>query len=180
MRRPAILVATVTVLLITLAQGALASERLRSGSAGHPLVGTWIVDTNTQDTQDPLALLTIAGDGTVRLTDCCNAPAAGAWAPSSTRTADATILLPWFDEDGFIGFNIVRGDVVVSADGESLTATYTMDIPDREGGTSGQLGPGSATGVRVSVEAMGEPVAALPVPVPDEAPAASPEPSPVG
>jgi hypothetical protein len=184
MRRAALLLAIVPVLVATFASGALASERQRPGWHVHPLVRTWIVDVNTDDTRDPPALVSIAGDGTLRLTDCCNAPAAGVWAPGSIRTADATLLLPWNDEDGFVGFNTVRADVVVSADGGSLTATYTMDIPDREGGTTGQLGPASATGVRVLVEAMGAPVGPLPIPAPEEelapeeVPSASPEASP--
>jgi hypothetical protein len=69
-----------------------------------------------------------------------------------------TTLLTWGDEDGFIGFNTLRGSVEISADGESFTATYTLDLPMRAGGTSGQLGPVAASGVRVSVEPMGEPV----------------------
>jgi hypothetical protein len=168
--------------LLALSAGVMAADERDPRSAlrqvVHPLVGTWIVDTNVADEQDPPALLTIGGDGTIRLTDCCNAPAAGAWAPSSTRTADATLLLPWFDEDGFMGFNVVRADVVVSADGATLTGTYTMDIPSRDGSTSGQLGPVSASGRRVAVEPMGTPVAPLPIQSPEMDPSASPEPSP--
>jgi len=188
MRRQALLAVAVSAMLFVFTAGASATERQRPMWQAHPLVGTWIVDANTDDTQDPPALLSIAADGTLRLTDCCNAPAAGVWAPSSIRTADATLLLPWSDEDGFVGFNTVRADVVVSADGGSLTATYTMDIPDRAGGSSGQLGPASATGVRVLVEPMGTPIGPLTAPTPEEAtvpqeePAleeeASPEPAP--
>ena len=178
MRRPIILTAIVCLSLVVLASGALATDRERAASRAHPLVGTWLVDTNTQDSEDPLALITIGADGTIRLTDCCNAPGAGVWAPTTIRTADATILLPWADEDGFVGFNTVRADVVISADGGSLTATYTMDIPDRAGGTSGQLGPVDASGVRVGVEAMGEPVGPLPASAPDEETGGSPEASP--
>ena len=138
-----------------------------ANSSDHPLVGTWIVDVNTQDMEDPPALLTIGDDGTLRLTDCCNGPGAGVWAPSSTRTADATVMLPWYDDDGFVGYNTIRGDVVVSSDGDSLTATYTMDIPARDGTTTGQLGPVTATGTRMTVEPIGEPVGPLPVAVPD-------------
>jgi hypothetical protein len=188
MRRPAILTATTTALLVLLAPGALAFDRERSRSEAHLLVGAWVVDTNTADALDPPGLLTIGGDGTLRLTDCCNAPAAGAWVPSSTRTADATLLAPWFDDDGFVGFNTIRADVVIAADGEALTATYTMDIPDRAGGSSGQLGPVTASGTRLQVEALGEPVGPLPVEPAEDAPAeedpaadattASPAPSP--
>ena len=176
-----VLLGVATAALMTASVGASAasaSDRHRGSSADHPLVGTWILDANTQDMLDPPALLTIGDDGTLRLTDCCNGPAAGVWAPSSTRTADATLLLPWYDDEGFVGFNTVRGDVVVSADGDSLTATYTMDIPARDGTTSGQLGPVTATGTRMAVEPMGEPVGALPVDVPEPTPTPPPSPSP--
>jgi hypothetical protein len=96
------------------------------------------------------------------------------------RAADATLLLPWGDEDGFVGFNTVRADVVVSADGATLTATYTMDIPNRDGGSSGQLGPVAATGRRLTLEPMGEPVGPLPVQKAEESPPTSPQPSPAG
>ena len=121
-------------------------------------------------------MLTISADGTLRLTSCCDAPAAGAWRPTTRRTADATVLLPFFDDEGFIGFTIARADVVLSIDGLSFTATYTQEIPLREGGTTGQLGPVTATGTRVLVEAIGEPVGPVPVAaMPEASPTLEPE-----
>ena len=167
----------VAVLLIATAVGAAGQFRERIGSFGHPLVGTWVIDVNTSMTEDPPGLLTISADGTLRLTSCCDAPAAGAWRPTTRRTADATVLLPFFDDEGFIGFSIARADVVLSIDGLSFTATYTQEIPLREGGTTGQLGPVTATGTRVLVEAIGDPVGPAPVAA---LPEASPTPEPEG
>ncbi len=82
--------------------------------------GTWVVDIDTATTEDPPGLLTINADGTLRLTSCCDAPGAGAWRPTTRRTADATLLLPFFDDEGFIGFSIARADVVLSIDGSDL------------------------------------------------------------
>jgi len=179
MRRATLLAVIVPTLLVVLASTAFSADRQRPMSRVHPLVGTWVLDTNTQDTEDPPALVTIGADGTIRMSDCCSAPWAGVWAPTTLRTADATILIPWADDEGgFVGFNMARADVVVSADGGSLTATYTMDIPDGEGGPSGQLGPVTAPGVRVVVEAMGEPVGPLPAAEMDDESAVSAEASP--
>jgi hypothetical protein len=159
------------------AMGASASER-HHGVDQHPTVGTWLVDVNVDSVDDPPALVTIGADGTLRITDCCSGPGAGVWAPSSSRTADATIMQPWYDEEGFVGFQTIRADIVTSADGDSLTASYTVDIPARDGTTSGQLGPVTASGTRVAVEPMGEAVGPLPVAEPEPTPTPPPSPSP--
>jgi len=184
MRRLFSTIVLVALLLIALAAGAAGQERDRYGALGHPLVGTWVVDVDTAIAEDPPGLLTISLDGTLRLTSCCDAPAAGAWRPTTRRTADATVLLPYGDEEGFIGFTIARADVVLSIDGLTFTATYTTEIPDREGGSTGQLGPITASGTRLLVEVIGVPVGPPPGPVPpegvepasSEAPAESPVP----
>jgi hypothetical protein len=170
----------VVALLVVTTAGTAGQSRERIGGIGHPLVGTWVVDIDTASTDDPAALLTINADGTLRLTSCCDAPGAGAWRPTTRRTADATVLLPFFDEEGFIGFSVARADVVLSIDGLTFTATYTQEIPDREGGTTGQLGPATAGGSRLIVEAIGEPVAPLPTAVPEASPSASPSLEPEG
>jgi hypothetical protein len=175
MRKLGSIAVLVIALLVTTAAGAAAQFRERLGGVGHPLVGTWVVDIDAATTEDPPGLLTINADGTLRLTSCCDAPGAGAWRPTTRRTADATVLLPFFDDEGFIGFSVARADVVLSIDGLSFTATYTQEIPDREGGTTGQLGPGTATGSRLIVEAIGEPVAPLPVPLSEASPTLEPE-----
>ena len=144
------------------------------------LIGTWLVDVDVSDTADSPALLTISDDGTLRLTDCCNY-GAGAWASTEDGTADATVLLPWWDDEGFIGYAVIRGHIELDSGGESFAATYTQEVPSRNGETSGQLGPVEASGQRVSVEPMGEPVGPIPAPSPMEGEGAdaSPSPSPV-
>jgi hypothetical protein len=180
MRKLGSIIVLVIALLTASGMPVAGQFRERMGAFGHPLVGTWVVDIDTATTEDPPGLLTINTDGTLRLTSCCDAPGAGAWRPTTRRTADATVLLPFFDEEGFVGFSIARADVVLSIDGLTFTATYTQEIPDREGGTTGQLGPGTASGSRVSVEAIGEPVAPLPAALPETSPAASPTLEPEG
>jgi hypothetical protein len=136
------------------------------------LVGTWVIDTNVDDPSNPPDLLVASADGTLQETSCCDAPGAGQWRPTGHGTADATILFPAGDENGFIGFNTVRAAVELAADGQSFTATYTVDLPNRDGTSSGQLGPLTASATRVAVEAMGQPVGPVPQPPTPEASAA--------
>ncbi len=157
------IVAIGLMLVAILATGVSAKEPFRRGQgSSSSLVGTWIIDTNIDDPSNQPDLLVISADGTVQETSCCNAPGAGTWRPTSRRTADATILFPAGDDDGFIGYNTVRADVVLAADGQSFTATYTIDFPSRDGTSSGQLGPQTASATRVAVEAMGEPLGPVP------------------
>ena len=169
------------LILCVIALGSLPSiATAQEEAGGGGLVGTWLVDVDVNLTADPPALLTISDDGTLRLTDCCNY-GAGAWASTGDGTADATVLLPWWDDEGFIGYAVVRSHIELDAGGDSFTATYTQEVPSRGGETSGQLGPGEASGERISVEPMGEPVAPIPTPPPMEGEGvdASPSPSPV-
>jgi hypothetical protein len=88
MRRHSIFSLVVGVLLVvTVGMTAAASNHRRADRAGHPFVGLWIVDADTSSPVDPPTLLTVDRDGTLRLSDCCNAPAAGVWAPSGRQGA---------------------------------------------------------------------------------------------
>jgi hypothetical protein len=167
-------ISLVVGLLLAMATGsaAAASNHRRSDATGHTLVGMWVVDVDSSGTLDAPALLTVSRDGTMRFSDCCSSPSAGVWAARGRRGADVNVLLPRGDGDGYVGFNTLRGSVEVSQDGQSFTATYTMDIPIRGEGTSGQLGPVAASGVRVDVEPMGEAVGPVPS---DVAPPAEPD-----
>ena len=57
----------------------------------------------------------------------------------------------------------MRGTFQVAPDGQSVTATYTLEYSGG-GAPAGQIGPGSASGTRVVVEPMGSPVMPLPAP----------------
>jgi hypothetical protein len=51
----------------------------------------------------------------------------------------------------------VRVEIEVAEDGQTLTATYTLEFTG-EGFPEGEIGPGMAEGVRIAVEPMGTPV----------------------
>jgi hypothetical protein len=68
---------------------------------------------------------------------------------------------------------IIRASIEVAPDGQSLTATYTLEFIDPDGTSSGEIGPGMAEGTKLAVEPMGTPVASFEEAF--EAPAATPE-----
>jgi hypothetical protein len=164
--------ATAALLVASVGAPAAAAERERRVA---PIVGTWVLDVNVDDTADPPALLTVEPGGTLRLTDCCNGSGAGVWRPARGQGFMATLLTPWYDDDGFVGWNTTRA--LVTADEDFMRVTYTVDIPARDGTTSGQLGPVHATGVPVAVEGPGETLGSAPVAGPESSPAPSSAPS---
>lgn len=119
--------------------------------ANHPLVGAWLLDTDAEDPENVPSLATFSSDGTYLEVDV-DGTAIGVWDATGERTADLTIL--FFDEGGSYK---VRAAVEVDETGEQLSASYTFE-PTIAGESLGEFGPESATGTRIAVEAMGEPV----------------------
>ena len=91
----------------------------------------------------------------------------GSWEPTGKRTGALTVLFHTMDAEGLVQAVTIRADAKVSADDQNLTATYTLEFSSPDGTSTGQVGPGTATGTRIAVEPMGEPVAPL---APDEEP----------
>lgn len=146
-----------------------------SAPSPHPAVGGWHV---TSDPTDPLlSLLTtvLMADGTlVNITGGDTSPTVGVWAPTSETTADLTIIAT---TDG-PAYVLIRASIEVAPDGQSFTGTYTNQfVFDPAGeGMSGQVGPGTLTAERLTVEGPGTPEASFAdiFPQPDVAPEATP------
>ena len=169
-----------TLALVLVAIGALATAANAQGDkaidpVGHPLVGAWIVDTDTAQPDNPPSKVIIGSDGTYLQVDTDGSVAVGSWEPTGKRTGALTVLFHTMDAEGLVQAVTIRADAKVSADDQNLTATYTLEFSSPDGTSTGQVGPGTATGTRIAVEPMGEPVAPL---APDEDPAASPAASP--
>jgi hypothetical protein len=61
-------------------------------------------------------------------------------------------------EDGsFTGLTIIRAAIEVAADGQSLTATYTLELVSVDNTNTDQYGLGGVNGMKTAVEAMGTP-----------------------
>ena len=131
-----------------------AQDAASTDYAGHPFVGSWMLDTDTSDPGNTPSLVVVSADGSYIEFDS-DGPGVGAWEPTGDTTA--TLTIHFIDSDGG-GGGVIRASVEVAADGQSLTASYTLEIFDPATGEgSGEIGPGIAEGTRMVVEAPGTP-----------------------
>lgn len=163
MRRRSSLTGIIVVILILLAalgSTAVAADPSPMATAGDPLVGAWVLDTNAQDPTNPSSLAIFHADGTYVQTDP-SGTGVGAWQSTGPGSADLIIRFEATDDQGAVSMTIVRAAVEAAGDGQSLTATFTLEFIGPDGTSSGQLGPVTATGTRLAVEPMGTPVGPL-------------------
>lgn len=155
MHRSARISSILALLLISVvaAPVALAQDADATPSAGHPLVGTWLVDTNPDDSNDPPARVVLGADGSL-LQVQLDRVAVGAWEPTGERTGALTVAAEVADADGAVNIYIVRASLEASEDGQSWTAQATSEFIGPDGVSSGQLGPIPATATRIAVEPM--------------------------
>jgi hypothetical protein len=167
MRRLSALVSVLVVVLLgfaALAQVARAQEATPVAGAslvGHPLVGAWILDTDTENDENPPTLAHFSSDGVYVDHGVFGEDGVGTWEATGPTTASLTFFSYFAEEGTFAGGTIVRAEIEVAADGQTLTATYTLEFADPTGASEGQYGPGMARGQRITVEPMGEPVGGL-------------------
>jgi hypothetical protein len=165
MRRVPVLVVVMLVSLLAIA-GLSRSTPIRAQDASpsamnaSPLVGSWQLDTDTNDPSNPPELAVFSADGAY-LEFAIDGPAVGRWESTGADTATLTIWFLGADERGYNGTTIVRASVQASADGQSFDADYTVEVMQPDGTMSGQYGPGHAHGTLLSVEPMGTPAGPL-------------------
>lgn len=158
------LVALVLIGLIALGQNGstvVAQDATPGATTGHPLVGSWLLDTDADDPANPPSLARFSADGGYVQTDADGATAIGAWEASGEQTATVTFLFLNAEGDQFFGTGKVRATVEVDSSGDTFTATYTIEFTDPDGNSEGEFGPGSATATRLAVEPMGTTVGSL-------------------
>jgi hypothetical protein len=163
MRRLSLLIALFVVALLGLSAvlsspGSSAQDASPAAMDEHPLVGTWLADTDTQDPEDPPELVIASADGGWVEVDADGGVALGRWESTGANTANLTLWALGSEEEGFGGTFIVRAMIEVAADGQSLTAAYTVEVIDPDGTATGEYGPGTASATRLAVEPMGTPV----------------------
>lgn len=161
------------VALAATTRHASAQEATPAAMAGHPLVGTWIVDRNPADpTEIPTYNVITADGGVIDPT----VGGAGVWEATSPDTANFTLTGTITDLSAYF---LVRGSLVVDAGGGTATATYSSTIVAADGTTMDELtlAQGTARYVRLRIEpqdAVGQPLAGFPAWTPP--PAATPTP----
>ena len=138
---------------------AAAQEATPAAMAGHPFVGTWIIDRNPADpTEMPTYNVITADGGLIDPT----VGAAGVWEATGPDTANFT-LTGTIAELG--AYFVVRGSVAVDAGGDTVTNTASATVVAADGTILDQQAQLTATYVRLRVEpqdAVGQPLAGFP------------------
>lgn len=131
-----------------------------SVATDHPLVGTWIV---RMDGNESPALISFSSSGTAQQTRDTGSVGLGVWSATGPNSATSTLFFQ--DLRGgspSSGWQIMRSDTTVHDDGMTFTSAYTVQFRAAgNGASSGEIGPGSAEGQRISPEPVGTPVAPL-------------------
>lgn len=145
--------------------GVSAQDAIQGRLGDHPLVGTWIVDTNVDDDADLPEIGIFTADGSVFGLGATRW-VSGAWEAADDMTGTVT-MAGVFDANGG-GYVVLRGPHEVDAAGNAWTCpcTFTVVAPD---GTVLASGSATAHATRLPiepVEAKGMPLAGFPTWVP--------------
>jgi hypothetical protein len=136
----------------------LAAAQDRWGN-DHPLVGSWNVESDPGDAEYSPRLVSFAADGTAFFVSGQQTMGVGAWQP----TGDTTAVVSFAVATNGPAYILIRARIDVAPDRLSFTGTFTFEavFDPAGGGTSGEVGPGTLTGTRVSAEAPGTPTASF-------------------
>ena len=136
-----------------------AQEATPTAMAGHPIVGTWIIDRDVTSTAEvPVVVLFTADGGFVDPRQ----GVAGAWEPMGPRSAAMTIVP--FTDAGAGGYVVVRSTWELDEGGDAMSgpAVVTVVTPDGTVVATNEL-RSSATRLRVEPMASGgQPLAGFP------------------
>lgn len=98
-----VVVVIVLGLVVALGRGTTAQEATPTAMGGHPLVGTWLLDTNADDPANGPEVAVFTADGAYISVDAEGFPNHGVWEATGERTAGLTIVSPGMEEDAFAG-----------------------------------------------------------------------------
>ena len=168
MRRTLVLVAFVAAVLVGAvgvgrAVGTAAQQATPAATAGHPLVGTWIVDPEPDDPTNPPSFDVYMADGTA-INVGSEGATAGAWEATGPRTATVTFV-GLFGGPGSGTSFVVRANVEVDEAGQSFTASHSFTLVAADGTVLAAARGGTARGTRITAEpaeGVGTPLAGLP------------------
>lgn len=141
--------------------GTAAHQAAPDDLAGHPLIGTWIVDTNVDTETDAPEIGIFTADGSTFGLGASRW-VSGAWEAADDSTGSVTIA-GVFDANGG-GYVVVRGPHEVDATGNAWTCTCTFTVVAADG-TVLDSGTATAHATRLPIEpetAMGMPLAGFP------------------
>ena len=113
MRRFSMFLSTVAVMLLgilglQMQPVAIAQEATPTTMNRHPLVGTWLLDTDADDPANTPDVVVFTGGGAYISVDAEGFPSLGVWEASGERTATLTIVSPGMEEEAFAGTFMIR------------------------------------------------------------------------
>ena len=174
MRRRSVLISTIAgaaTSALAIGHTTRAQDATPAIMAGHPLVGTWIVDRNPADPSEMPTTNVFTADG--GLIDP-SVGAAGVWVATGERTADFTLIaifadehagLPQYRAAGGGSYFVVRGSITVDAGGDTASNMVSGTHVAPDGTILDQMAQGTGTYLRLKVEpqsAVGQPLAGFP------------------
>jgi hypothetical protein len=131
-------------------------------TAGHPLVGSWLLENTPENPTTAYTLFSVHADGTYVEASADGTVRLGSWEATGPTTATLTIEAYSRDEAGSSqGGLIIRLKIQSNPDGNSYTAEGTIERIAPDGSRSGQAGPATGAATRMMVEAPGTPVMSL-------------------
>jgi hypothetical protein len=145
--------------LATAGRSAFAQEATPFPMAGHPLVGTWVIDEPADSTDMPTTNVFTADGGLIDST----IGAAAVWEATGPRTANFTLIAILAEGGG--SYFLVRGSIEVDATGATAAGTFSETHVAPDGTVLDQRAQATARYVRLRVEpqdAVGQPMAGFP------------------
>jgi hypothetical protein len=131
-------------------------------TAGHPLVGTWFLESTPENPSTALNTFSLHADGTYVEANADGTVRLGVWEATGPTTATLTIETYRRDAEGAsLGGILIRLAITLNPDGNSYTAEGTIELIAPDGSLSGQAGPATGTAKRMRVEAPSAPVMSL-------------------
>ena len=167
MRRIIVVLALVSVIGVAgviMGRSAIGIGAQADTTAGHPLVGTWIV-LDERDTTAAPSMTILTSIGIVFDASAAGRVGAGSWEATGPRSGAATFVYVFEGQTGDLSATaVIRAAIEVNDAGDTFTAdySYTSVAPD---GTVVDSLTSTARGVRVSVEPVenaGTPLARFP------------------
>jgi hypothetical protein len=173
--RTGLLVLSAVVLLgVVLGARSRFAVAQEADGADHPATGSWLVEGDPGDAEYVPRQMNLSADGSALFVSGQQTVALGAWAPAGDTAAIATFV-GVTDGPAYV---VTRASIEVAPDGQSFTGTFTIEavFDPAGGGTSGEIGPGTLSGTRLTAEAPGTPAASFEefFPQPDATPEATP------
>lgn len=150
-------VAMVTMFGAGSQSSAVAQDDAAARSLLHPIVGSWLLSVDARDPESPPVLAVYHADGTYTDSAVDRSGGVGVWeAIDDTSVANHIVF---HSEDG--STTHIRSVATVDESGNAYTSEHTREVIGADGTSSGEMGPGTATGERIMIEERGESAGAM-------------------